>query len=1589
MSEIKKISVDGVVYDIAASTSENPGEGIQAQIDDLNKKTEELDKKISSEASRVDGMIDQVNENTASSIETLNNNLVQAINTINGGISAEVISREEGDKTLQESINKVQEDLEAIGNPAELVEAEKQERKDEDAKLSEKIDSSVKDLNETIAEVNSNVASSIEILNNNLVQAINTINGGIDNEIRPELEKAVKYQEFEDGTRKTIQLANHDTISGVDTEGNGYNLAMISKWNKADYGSSRIPMNLNSSNRITVNDSEELAYVSEIATKEEVQTIGTKVEENATKIDEVNNNLTGEIESTNEAINTKVEEINTRIDTEVIQKINDLDNKKVNLVEADKNGIKTLNIVLDNYASLIGKDTQGILYNLAMVSKWNKADYGSASLPLNLNGSEERPTYNDDVELALLSDVTGNLDSINLVKKGDLEYELQVGDRIAGTINIPEDQFLKSFDYNGETHVLTLVFKTEEGEKPQEIDLSGLIDVYTSGNGLALDGNSFSIKISPNTESYIFVDESGVSISGIDAALAEKADVTDLNSEVEARTAGDTQLQEDLQAEAQERINKDTEIEAEVAKKVDFVDVASEELPDRKAIVLPKQGDVILSGTEDIGNISLIQYNRWGIVDLGTSTKPINLNTPAGVRPTVQEAGQSGEEAYKIAYTSDLENLVTSEDLAEEANTARAAEQANSEAINTLDSKAVKYTDITTEENPGRKSIVLENHDTILGKTTEGEAKNLIMMSKWNKADVGSGDVELNLNGSAEHPTYNDSKEIAFLEDIDKLKSSVEVRIPIRTLKDEVYDKATILGEWFGVEDEVALKGLINRKGQFYLRFGIVLSGNPYNYKMPIQYIAFESATQLKLVFTGLDTSDDAPTKYEILINLDGTIIEGNSNIKVTMSNLAMESSIPSLSGYATENWVNEQGYLTEHQDITSLATKEEVNQQISSVNSRIDEIKIPTKVSELENDSEYQTKSDVDARIEAIVGAAPEALDTLEEIANKLSDNDDVVASMTSEISTKASQSELDSVKNDLSQFKSPYQVDLNKLNSASDSESISDAIGGIDNLRNVVSENRTVIGDINNGTVPVSIRILGNITTVYYVLDSLAGYTLNEINIQNTDGVLSKNSVTHSVMSEEMVVDNLTSSETTLPLSANQGRILDEKIKKNGMYYQGVKVDTQKLFALTKDSSEDEIKAALQMETSSGSYTLPTAAILDDCLGKGYMLNSNWMPVSVAWNGAAYVFYITGQTYMNQPASLAQVSIRIQDGVYSVFQAAKINKFALEKDIPENIATLSDGKHLNLPIDGSITAVQDSETSSTGVLLCQRTYDEGVSYVTEVGNVRNKLTLNSTERPQIDLAGGTQEKISYQSDLVEYQKVDGISFEDTYETAKGKLANGVKTITDDDGLIWTINEAIEDEIAGYQGVKIAASRMKSSQMDADGIDSNTGFIYASFQRTTNGDSWSKVLSTYELVNNIDANINGNNIATTKFVDSYLINKLCGDINVLDYLENGYEVQIINKLEQTYIDDLGTPENINGKAYNAETNNYTIGQPYISFAKFDESLTFHYDLFILNNTINTGCFGAIYNAIKLNMDSYDSKLSKLEERLKALEESN
>lgn len=808
MSEkISKISVDGVVYDIASTGD------IQEQLSALeNKVTEEasareegdakLSEKIESEASRVDGMVNQINENVASSIETLNNNLVQAIETINNGIAAEVTNREEGDAKLQAAIDELAEKVNGEG--ADLTE------------LEGKIEKNAAD----IATVNNNLVEAVNNINKNVADGFSTINGGLNNEIRPELEKAVKYEDTateQNPGRKTIFLNNHDNICG--------------------------------------------------------------------------------------------------------------------------------------------KTTDGSAVNIAMVSKWNKVDLGSSSVEINLNGSAERPTYNDSKQIALLEDVHGNMETIALVKKDDLTYELQVGDKIAGTINIPADQFLKSVEYSAEDKSLTFVFNTSEGEQTSVVDLSSLVDTYVAGNGIELIENGFSIKLDPSSESYLSVSEAGIKVEGIN----------EIKKNVQEVAANLVTVNENL-ASSIDAINK---------KAVKYEDVADSNLPERKAIVL-KNGDVILGGNLEGGTSSLVQLNRWGVADFGSSSVPFNINTPKDVRPTVQEAGQSGEEAHKIAYLSDVESssaqieevkaaLETKADKADvdsaveninsaldqkadkiavDAITEQLATKADAESVDNrfatvnegLDSKADKIAvDAITEKvdgisadlegvvkyqefGEGRKTIQLSNYDNISGIDTKGEGHNLVMLSKWDKADFGAPGVELNLNGSADRPTYNDTKEIALTEDIEAAKEGL---ISYKVLEDGSKTIELANGDSLSGVNSDGVAGFNLAKVTPENKVEIGSAGMDLNLVGSEPRPLFNGSK-------GIALSEDLETKAAEL--------QDNINLKASQSDL--------------------EAYMS-----TTDTKVSELEEKIGNV---------PTKVSELENDLGFQNEAQVDGKIKEAIDAIP-----------------------------------------------------------------------------------------------------------------------------------------------------------------------------------------------------------------------------------------------------------------------------------------------------------------------------------------------------------------------------------------------------------------------------------------------------------------------------------------------------------------------------------------------------------------------------------------------------------------------------------------
>lgn len=894
MSEkISKISVDGVVYDIASTGGgEVPGD-IQEQLSALeNKVTEEanareegdakLSEKIESEASRVDGMVNQINENVASSIETLNNNLVQAIETINNGIAAEVTNREEGDAKLQAAIDELAEKVNGEG--ADLTE------------LEGKIEKNAAD----IATVNNNLVEAVNNINKNVADGFSTINGGLNNEIRPELEKAVKYEDTateQNPGRKTIFLNNHDNICG--------------------------------------------------------------------------------------------------------------------------------------------KTTDGSAVNIAMVSKWNKVDLGSSSVEINLNGSAERPTYNDSKQIALLEDVHGNMETIALVKKDDLTYELQVGDKIAGTINIPADQFLKSVEYSAEDKSLTFVFNTSEGEQTSVVDLSSLVDTYVAGNGIELIENGFSIKLDPSSESYLSVSEAGIKVEGIN----------EIKKNVQEVAANLVTVNENL-ASSIDAINK---------KAVKYEDVADSNLPERKAIVL-KNGDVILGGNLEGGTSSLVQLNRWGVADFGSSSVPFNINTPKDVRPTVQEAGQSGEEAHKIAYLSDI--VDSSADLEEiKEALSEKADKSDVDAISEkLDSKADKDSVVEYKESgEGRKTIQLANYDSISGIDTKGTGHNLAMVSKWDKADFGAPGLELNLNGSAERPTYNDTEEIALVKDIQVSSSDIE------ELKSAVEGKAD-KSELEAVQGEVALKAnqadvdfqvnAINDKlaekadkteleeAVKYQKFGedrktiqlanydnisgVATDGTSHNLVMLSKWdVADFGAPGVKINLNGsearptynddkeialledIEAANDKYISYKELesgaktielangdslsgVNSDG--VAGFNLAKVTPENkveigsagmdLNLVGSEPrplfnGSKGIALSEDLETKA--AELQDNINLkASQSDLEAYMSATDTKVSELEekignVPTKVSELENDLGFQNEAQVDGKIKEAIDAIPE----------------------------------------------------------------------------------------------------------------------------------------------------------------------------------------------------------------------------------------------------------------------------------------------------------------------------------------------------------------------------------------------------------------------------------------------------------------------------------------------------------------------------------------------------------------------------------------------------------------------------------------
>lgn len=309
-----------------------------------------------------------------------------------------------------------------------------------------------------------------------------------------------------------------------------------------------------------------------------------------------------------------------------------------------------------------------------------------------------------------------------------------------------------------------------------------------------------------------------------------------------------------------------------------FVPYQVQDETGRKFIVLMNH-DGLQGEMTDGTQVNLATVSKEDIADFGATGLHANLNTKDVVTINDKDVVATDKDLALKADKAKLEQTVTDIDNKLGLKADKATTYTKTEVdsiIAKIDQFKVKAVDVLPETGE-ELTVYLVPKDSSLQENDNVYDEYIWTDGKWEHI----GDTKIDLSD------YITNAQLA--EELDKKENkAIYIQIPLRSLKDEIYSQETILG-WFGVESATELKEKIAGNTIAFVKWGITLSTNPHFYRFVPEYFAFESDNQIKLVFNGLDSSNNESCKYEILINLDGTIIEGNSNVSLKISSISTD----------------------------------------------------------------------------------------------------------------------------------------------------------------------------------------------------------------------------------------------------------------------------------------------------------------------------------------------------------------------------------------------------------------------------------------------------------------------------------------------------------------------------------------------------------------------------------------------------------------------------------------------------------------------------------------------------------------------------
>lgn len=271
---------------------------------------------------------------------------------------------------------------------------------------------------------------------------------------------------------------------------------------------------------------------------------------------------------------------------------------------------------------------------------------------------------------------------INQTKDGKMVSSIKINNPIINksvTLKTTSDGLWADLILNPDTESKVLIIKSDKGveckfnwigtnipvgfkvfntfdEYQLETTESGVIYLVKDVKSIYFNGIKFS-SVGADPQDY-YTKEEVYNREQVDAMITPhtnaytKEESDALYSKIETTN----KLRIDLDYESSRALEAESNINKELDRRVTWDESKSK-------VVLPSGGQLVgikygSDGSNPEDGATIAQLSKFDKMDFGSSKYPLNLNVPAGQRPTVQEAGQSGEEAHQIAYLSDIQTSV-------------------------------------------------------------------------------------------------------------------------------------------------------------------------------------------------------------------------------------------------------------------------------------------------------------------------------------------------------------------------------------------------------------------------------------------------------------------------------------------------------------------------------------------------------------------------------------------------------------------------------------------------------------------------------------------------------------------------------------------------------------------------------------------------------------------------------------------------------------------------------------------------------------------------------------------------------------------